>query len=409
MALPCEYGDAAYRRDPYAFFGKVHDGDGVYKVPSRNDYLVTRHADLVYVAEHPELFSNEMPSMTEFEFEGMAQPMLRAVPKYDPPLHTSIRDVAARGFTAEYLRSYEPLVRSVIDDLIDNFAGRGSCEFVSEFAYPLPMRVICRLLGFPIERYHDYRRWSDALAVMQDGYFIDMTEDEIYDVKHSVVELQGFLDDYIRERIANRGDDMVSAFISAQEEAGISLEQPQLMGIAQSLFSAGNETTAHMLGNLMNVLMTNPDELRAIEANPSNSRRLIEECLRADSPVHWLPRTCLRDTEISGVPIPAGARLLLMFGAANRDACVFEQPAKFDKSRPNLGEHLAFGYGAHFCLGAPLARREGRMALEALFARLRNITLDPSAPAPKFVESVVFRHLERLDLTFDVREGSARP
>jgi cytochrome P450 len=388
--------------DPYPFYQQIQQGSGVYKVPGRADYLVTCYEDVVFVAKHPELFSSRLAE-SGFEVDGRQCPYVRPVPRYDNPEHGPIRALTGRAFTASRLLAYEPIIHSIVNGLIDKFVGNGAVEFISEFSQPLPMTVICTALGFPLERMEDYRRWTSDYTVVQSGYYPSMTDLQIRAVKRSVMELQEFLGAQIADRTNAPTMDVLSEVIHSQADFGVNLSHLELMGIALSLLIAGNETTTHMLGNLMHRLVTNPSEMQAAVEHPEQSRKIIEESLRIDSPAQWLQRTCVRDHEIGSVTIPAGARVLLAFGAANRDEDLFPDAATFSSNRNNLNRQLAFGSGAHFCLGAPLARLEGKLAFAALLTRLPNLRLDPNAPEPTSAPSIAVRSLEALHLCFDAR------
>jgi len=401
MTTAFEFGSVEYCLDPYPFYEELARGSGVFKVPGREDYLVTRYEDVVFAAKHPEMFSNSMPGTTGVEVDGKRCPYVRPVPRYDEPEHGPLRTLAGKAFTASRLRAYEPMIQGIVDGLIDKFAGRGSVEFITEFSQPLPMMVICTALGFPLERIDDYRRWSDDYTIAQSGYYPGMTDDQIVEVKRSVMELHEFLSDEIEARTANPTTDVLSEVIDSQEELGVDLSRLELMGIGLSLLIAGNETTTHMLGNLMHRLVTNPSELQRAVENPERTRKIVEESLRIDTPAQWMPRTCVQDREVAGVTIPAGARVMLIFGAANRDQEIFPDAATFNSQRDNLNRQLAFGSGPHFCLGAPLARLEGKLAFTALLTRLPNLRLDPNAPEPRRFPSLVVRGMEELNLLFD--------
>jgi cytochrome P450 len=396
------FGSEDYCLDPYPFYEQIHQGSRVYKVPGREDYLITHYEDVVFVAKHPELFSSRLRE-DGFEVDGRQCAYVRPVPKYDNPEHGPIRALAGRAFTASRLRAYEPIIQSIVNALIDEFVGKGTVEFITEFSQPLPMTVICTALGFPLERIDDYRRWSSDYTVVQSGYYPSMTDLQIVEVKRSVMELQEFLGDQIAARTNEPTSDVLSEVIHSQADSGVNLSRLELMGIALSLLIAGNETTTHMLGNLMHRLVTNPSQMQAAVECPEQPRKFIEESLRIDTPAQWFPRTCVRDREIGGVTIPAGARVLLAFGAANRDQDVFPDAATFSSNRDNLNRQLAFGSGPHFCLGAPLARLEGKLAFTALLTRLPNLRLDPNAPEPTYAASIAVRSLAALHLCFDAR------
>jgi cytochrome P450 len=272
---------------------------------------------------------------------------------------------------------------------------------VSAFSEPLPMMVISHILGFPIDAIKKYKKLSDAVTVVQTGYQLLDAEEDMDEVHRTFGELMTFLNDQVSDRRARPRDDTLSLVVNPPPDSGLPrLNQVQLVGVAQALLSAGNETTTLMLGNLMYRLVTNVQERERLIANRSGVRKFIEECLRMDSPAQWLPRTCLVDHEVAGITIPAGARVLLMWSAANRDGEMYPEPAEFNSQRDSLNRHVGFGHGEHLCLGAPLARLEGRLAVDAILTRLKDPRLD-GPDAARRLPSVALGGFKELRIRFD--------
>jgi cytochrome P450 len=401
MREPYHFGSREYCLNPYPFLEECRSGTGIYKLPGEDGYLLTRYDDVVGAARCPEVFSSFMPSTDGIDVDGQHYPYIRTVPKYDAPDHGPIRALAMQAFTPARTASYEPLIQRHIDTLITQFESSGSVEFVSEYAVPLPMIVISQILGLPLDGIRKYKEWTGALAFLQSGYTdLDGHVGEAENSR-SFGEVFTFLSDQVADRRANPGEDALSLVVNPPEGSDLPrLGHVELVGVAASLLTAGNETTTLMLENLMYRLATDADRKAALLADRSGVRNFVEECLRMDSPLQFLPRTCMVDHRVSGVVIPAGARVLLMWGAANRDSQRFDASAEFNGKRGSLNRHIAFGNGAHFCIGAPLARLEGRLTMDSVLTRLRNPRLDGPDAARRIVSAVSCGFTE-LHLKFD--------
>lgn len=402
-----QFGSREYCLDPYPFFEETQSGSGVYKLPGRNDYLLTRYEDVVGAAKCPQVFSSYMPASDGINVDGKHFPYIRTVPKYDAPEHGPIRALAMQAFTPSRIASYETLIRNHIERLITGFESAGVVEFVADFALPLPMIIISQLLGFPLDGIKKYKQWTGALAFLQSGYDDLDAKEHLDELGHTYGEAFTFLSDQISDRRENPSEDALSLIVNPPSDSDLPrLNQVELVGVAASLLTAGNETTTLMLENLMYRLATNVQERVRLIADRSGVRNLVEECLRMDSPLQFLPRTCTVDHKVAGVTIPAGAKVLLMWGAANRDSQKFQAPSEFNPRRGSLNRQVAFGHGAHFCLGAPLARLEGRLTVEAVLTRLWNPRLDGPDAARRAV-SAVGCGFKELHLKFDPSQPAA--
>ena len=393
---------------PYEFYRILHAQRPVHRLPGSQTYLVTRYEEVAFAARHPELFSSKIkvgkgegldpnPYLQALAEEG--NPVYPGINEIDPPAHTAYRRLAFASFTPGRLRAYETMIEEIVDMLIDGFAERGEVEFVREFANPLPMYVICDLLGFPRERLDDFKRWSDHFSEINVPMVLP---ERVPMLQQSTREFVSYMRGEIKGREERPTGDILSAIVNHPDRASLGFDVDELVSFGRILLIAGNETTAHMLSTSMLLLMQNPQVLAQVRTDESLTRRLFEEALRIESPVQWLQRICLVDTELGGVSIPKGSRVFMMWGAANRDETVFPDAGSFNLMRANLKDHMAFGFGIHFCLGAPLARMEGRIALRRLLARMENIRLAPGrndfmhAPFPP-----LFRGLNHLHLDFD--------
>lgn len=378
--LSADYRSPEVVSCPYPFYSALVERAPVHKVPGRNEYLISGHAEVAYAARHPELFSSLRPWLkpthekaAEAAARGYERPP--TVVDNDDPDHAGYRSAMFRPITPARLRDYEPLIQGIVDSLIDSFAARGEADFVSEFAELLPRRVIMALLDLPAEDRPQLKRWADEWNELLTRRCTPKREVELWD---SAAQFEAHLAKLIDERRLRPGNDVVSELI-ASTAAGPPIDTPHLIGILKQYLLAGALTTTMMLSHSLLFLLSDEELMGRVRADHDLIPKLLEESLRLESPSQYGQRICARDIELGGVPIPAGAIVLLVWGASNRDPAEFPEPAAFDLERPNGRTHFAFGYGVHSCLGAPLARIEGRISFETLLSRFDPIWLTTSA------------------------------
>jgi cytochrome P450 len=286
----------------------------------------------------------------------------------DPPDHTRLRGLIAKAFTPKRVQQFSERVEEIVDDLLSPALGRGGFELMHDFAYPLPARVICELLGVPAGDHDLFIHHAPALAVGLDPSPM-RTAASVKRANEATVALSRYLDTLVERRRNDPADDLLSALITTEED-GTSLSHDELIATVLLLILAGHETTANVLGNSMLRLLKNRpalDDLAALDE--TGAKVAVEELLRLDGPVHMAERITLEPVQIGGIDLPAGRILVLLIASANRDPAVFAEPERLRFGRsPN--PHLAFGGGAHFCIGAALARLELRIALQALARQL---------------------------------------
>jgi cytochrome P450 len=289
-------------------------------------------------------------------------------------------------------------VGPLADELIDRFVDDGTVEFMSRFADPLPSIAICRFLGIPEERSAEVMGWSDATTVMMDPNLPLETRREL---ARGQADFYAFCEEFIEERRQRPKDDLMSRLIEARIEGEAALTVPELISTFSHFLLGGNLTTRRLLGSMMLRLIEHPNQLEAVKADIGLAARAVEESLRHVTSVKCLGRTTLEEVEVGGATIPAGEDLLVMWASANHDETRFERPEEFNIFRKDVHRHVAFSKFAHFCIGAPFARLEARVALEQLLTRLPNIRRaddEPLAWAPL----VNHQGLERLQLAWDV-------
>jgi cytochrome P450 len=387
---------------PYPFFDRVRASEPVRYDVESGVYQLFDHEDIMFVLRHGEIFPHTgRDTGGGISYEGV--PMISAT---GPPEHTAMRRLAFGPFKPGRLNSYEPMIENFVTQLIDGFIDRGEIEFVSEFAIPLPALVTCRLMGFP-ESGPDFdfivdrmsMKSSDKPGVSDQG--LGLGEDGHRRRRRDGIH--EYMHDALVERHAQPGDDILSELVQAQVARDGELNLPYLVTICTELLSGGVVTTAQMMVNALLLVLEHPEQLARVRADHSLIPWMFEETLRVESPVQSLTRVCVADCELSGVKIPAGSTVLMVFGSANRDPQRFPHPDRFDIDRPRdqLKVHFGFGYGRHFCLGAPLARREGDLAFQQLFTRMGEIRLADGKNDFKHIASTHFRALRSLHLTFE--------
>ncbi len=409
------------RECPFPYFKAIRQEAPVYFMPELGAWYVSRYEDLRYVKKHPELFSN---NIHEFgASRGRARDIAESyrsehgwarvstLQRTDPPVHSKYRKLINHAFTVKRIRAMTPYVETVVNDLFDAFIDRGECDFVRDFAIPLPCTVIADQLGVPRERIWQLKTWSDAMLAPGGG-FVD--QKEAIECGKLVVQAQRFFASVIEDRRREPRDDIISDLAHAQmvdercapgETRG--LDTYELMDLLDQLLTGGNETTTNAIGSALMLLLQRPGTMERMRDDAKLMRNFIEESLRFETPVIHLWRAVTQDTELGGVRLPKGANLALGYASANRDEAVFENGETFDIARPKAGAHLAFGSGPHHCPGAALARQEMFSTFTILLHRLKNIRLKDAQDAFEHVPSSFLRGLKRLDITFDVRNRSA--
>jgi len=362
-------------------------------------YTVSRFDEVSEVLRHPEIYSSEVMGGSQPEVmndEGDIAPTSGALIAHDPPEHTRQRNIVNRGFTPRRMAALEPQIRKNAEELFARFASRGSADLMSEFANPLPVSVIAELLGLDPARRDDFKRWSTALIVgsTRPG------EGGGYAANWKLFrEFRSYMTQVIEERRQNPGNDLISQLIDTGEGEGI-LDPEQVISFASLMLAAGSETTTNLIGNAMLALFRDKDLLTRVQQEPKLIPQLLEEALRYDAPVQLTMRLAMREHAVGGVTIPKGAIVAVLLASANRDETHFEDPDRFDIDRPTPN-HLAFGFGNHFCIGASLARLEGKIALEMILTRLGGLELTVSPDTVERHGSFLIRGPGSLPVRFD--------
>jgi cytochrome P450 len=386
--------DEAFRANPYPYYKPLIEGPPRLLNVFLPMALVARYADCVAVLRDHEHFSS-VPSPNRFIEERIAA--FGDAPRVvfsDPPVHTRLRRLVSRAFTPRRIRDLEPKIREFTNSLLDRIGNRGAMDVMADLANPLPVMVISHMLGVPPDHYPMFKRWSD-IVIESDNTPPGMP------LPQEVHDAFGALRDYFLAEIDKRrrspGDDLVSVLVAAHDGSDEALSAEELIAFVVLLLLAGNETTTNLIGNGMLALTRYPEELERLHSAPELMPSAIEEMLRYDGPVQSTVRHIRQDMEIAGTKVAAGTLIFVLLAAADRDPAKFKDPDRFDIARsPN--DHLAFGEGIHFCLGAPLARMEGEIAIGLLLERFKRIRpAMPEAPL-KYKGSYFLRGLASLPL-----------
>ena len=379
-----------YAAGPHPSFTWMREHAPVYWDAEGKVWGVALHEDVLEVSRQPEVFCSGQSSRPD-------SPPIPSMINLDDPAHRRRRGLVSRGFTPRRVGNHETKIRQICRELVDAIAPKGRCDFVAEVAAPLPMILIGDLLGVLPEDRLMLQRWSDDLIAATS---MTATPEAMAAATRAFIEYA----DYNRRVVANRrakpSDDLMSVLVEAVID-GEKLSDDDLLQEGLLILVGGNETTRHVLTGGCEALCRNPEQLRRLAADPSLIPTAVEEMLRWVTPIQNMNRTATRDTVLHGQQIRAGEKLLLLYPSANRDERVFADPFRFDSARdPN--PHLAFGFGAHFCLGASLARLELRLLFEELLPRLPDLQLVSDEPPPA-VPSNFIRGLLRLEVEFEPR------
>jgi cytochrome P450 len=349
------------RENPYPCYAELRRHAPVCQVPALGCWAVSRYEDVVSILKDPATFSSAslMTAMSDLN----AVPGVPFMVASDPPVHTRLRKLVNRAFTPRAVAEMGPRIREIARQLLKDMEQRNEFDLVSELATPLPVIVIAEMLGIEPERRGQFKQWSDDLTAVTSGAAVGAERDRI---TRSMAELTAYLRDAIEKRRAQPGADLITGLVKAEEE-NQALSADEILAMTLLLLVAGNETTTNLISNAVLALLENPAEMAKVRAHPKLALNAIEETLRYDSPVQMLFRRTTQKTEVAGVSIPADAFVMPLYGSANHDEHIFADPDRFDLNR-DASAHIAFGLGIHYCLGANLARLEGKIVLEELLS-----------------------------------------
>ncbi|HWO62461.1 MAG TPA: cytochrome P450 [Umezawaea sp.] len=392
-----------YLQDPHAVHERLREVGPVAELVLPRGlkvWVVTRHEEARIALSDPrfsknfaaagDLFAKHLqPGVPRREFDqSFASHMLNM----DPPDHTRVRKLVNKAFTARRMEALRPRIQEITDRLLDDMEGKSQVDLLDALAFPLPITVICELLDVPLDQRDDFRVWSGTLLT-------DSTQEQI---NQAAAAMYAFLSGLIKAKRENPGDDIFSALVHASEDDD-RLNEAELISMAFLLLVAGHETTVNLIGNGVLGLLRNPDQLALLRADRSLLSNAVEEFLRLDGPINMATfRYTADEAELGGVTIPADELVLVSLLSANRDPEKFPEPAKMDITR-TTGGHVAFGHGIHFCLGAPLARLEGAIAVGSLLDRFDLELAGEPGKALRWKDSTLLHGLERFPISLSAR------
>ncbi|HWZ05470.1 MAG TPA: cytochrome P450 [Bradyrhizobium sp.] len=384
-------------RDPYPHYERLRSTDPVHITP-HGMYLASRHAEVSLVLRDKR-FGKDFVERSKRRYgpKIMEEPIFRSMSHWmlqqDPPDHTRLRGLVVKAFTARHVEDMRPRIQEVVDQTLDRIADRGRMDLIEDYAFRLPVTIICDMLGIPEEHREAFYSGSRDGGRILDP--VPLTPSEIAQGNAGNLMAQMYFQQLFELRRRNPGDDLTTQLVQA-EENGSKLSNEELTANIILLFGAGHETTVNLIGNGLLALHRNPDQLALLKARPELIANAIEEFLRYDSSVQLTGRVALEDIEdLGGKKIPRGETVLCLLGSANRDPAVYpDQPDRLDITRQNV-RPLSFGGGIHFCLGAQLARIEAEVAITTLLRRLPDLKLDDAENA-EWRPTFVLRGLKRL-------------
>jgi cytochrome P450 PksS len=391
-----------FKKDAFLFYARLRAEEPVSRVvlpDGQSVWLLTRYEDVAAALKDPRLVKDKRTALTPDQaarqpwVPSMFRPLERNMLDVDAPDHTRLRALVHKAFTPRLVEEMRTRIQGLTEALLDAAEARGRMELIRDFALPIPTTIIAEMLGVPAEDRHKFHRWSRVIVASNPSGW------RMVRAIPSVVAFLRYIRKLVKSRRARPGEDLVSALVGA-EEAGEQLNEDELVSMIFLLLVAGHETTVHFIGNATRALLEQPSEKARLQNDPGLAPSAIEELLRHSGPLETATERYAReDLQISGVAIPRGALVYAVIASANRDERQFEKPDRLDLSRqPN--RHLAFGLGIHYCLGAPLARLEGQIAILALLRRFPDLRLAVPSEALRWRRSLVLRGLETLPVEF---------
>lgn len=382
-------GDTGAHADPFPWYRQVREEGRIVYVPTEADepplFVVNRHKEVLEALRDPVTFSNawkQEPATPvpvrvcqEAGRSDWSYPFEDTLTFTDPPKHTRLRKLLAPSFSTKRIAGWEQAIREVVHARIDGFATSGSADLSKEFAYRIPNAVLGRMIGADLEVSDRFVEWTEAFLRVRSNQLAE--QDALRDWR-LILELDRFAGSLIEDRRQNPADDLTTDMIQARTDDGEpALSTKEILASTMGYIGAGSESAAIMIVNTAYLLLTHPEQWDAVRSDRELIPAAVEEAMRLRGPVRCEARTVTVDAQLGGVPIPKGARVYLNFASANHDDEVFKDPEKFDVHRANVTEHIGFGKWTHFCIGASLARMEGRVSIEALIDRLDGLRLAP--------------------------------
>jgi len=391
-----------FKANPYPTYHRLRAEDPIHPSFFLGVWVLTRYADVKAVLRDPRFCSDQVPKrikdkshyleQQQRELNTLAKTSSKFIFFLEPPDHTRLRGLVSKAFSPGAVECMRPKIQEIVDQLIGKVRDKGVMDIISDFACPLPIIVIARMLGVPDEDCSKLHEWSNDLSRIFDPLSLEAYEH----LNRVAAEFTEYFRGLIAEREKRPKEDLISALIAAKEQ-GNKLSEEELVSTCIVLFGTGEESTVNLIGNGMLALLRHPDQMELLKREPAIIQSAVEELLRYDSPLQYTTRTATENVEIGGKTIRAGENVLIYLGAANRDPAEFTDPDKLDITRCE-SRHLAFADGIHHCLGASLARVEGQIAINTLVQQLPNLKLHTDKL--EWLEKIALRGLKALPVTF---------
>jgi len=408
-----------YLRNPYELMARAQRECPVFYYPPLDFWMITRYEDVVAVLTDWQTFSSRAYRAVAVPDELCAAipPEQQAIPadiiasnfvNIDPPAHTGERKKAQKTFTRKLIAESEGTVRRIANELIDGFIADGRCDLMQDFSYRLSLGVIVAMIGIPAETMPRFRDWiDDFFSLMAPAHAdsdgppdVTLPIGELEERYHRVAQASEFFTSFLAQRRREPAEDLATAMVQARNEDGTpAMTDTQIIAHLLEITAAGGDTTANLIGHMVRQFTREPDLLEEVRRDPALWEAAIEEGLRITGIASHQFRITTREVTVAGVTIPAGSKVAAHLPAANTDAERFPDPLRFDLHRANVDDHVAFGLGRHFCMGAPLARLESRSALEELYRRIPDIRADLDEPLD-FVPAVTLRGMRHLAVSW---------
>ncbi|QSJ20569.1 cytochrome P450 [Nostoc sp. UHCC 0702] len=392
-----------FRTNPYPIYHRLRFEEPVHKSFVGGDWVLTRYADVKAVLRSNRIRSHDQPELIKEKnqylqnrgrnLNTLAQISNKILFYMNPPDHHRLRSLVVKAFSPLVVERMRPRIHKIVDDLLEQVQNKGNMDIIADIAGPLPVIVIGKMLGIPIEAQEQLHQWSNVLSRILDS----LVSLEEYEILNRVIgEFQDYLRGLIIEREKNPQEDLISALIAAREQSD-KLTLEELLAICILLFATGEETTVNTIGNGMLALLHHPDQMEQLKKEPTIIQSAVEEILRYDSPVQLTARVAIDNIEIGNQTIQAGEKLILCLGAANRDPYQFPNPDQFNIHRYQ-DNHVAFGDGIHYCLGAALARVQAQIAINTLLQQFPDLQL--ASDKLEWRKNIALRGLKSLPVTF---------
>jgi cytochrome P450 len=403
---PVNIASPGFKANPFPFYARLRAEAPVYRMtlPTKEPaWLITRYDDVAMVLKDERFVKDTTNALTPGQaanqrwFRKVFKSLKRNMLNRDPPDHTRLKGLV-KAFSPKLIEQMHGRIETLTNDLLDAVLSRGRMDLVRDYALPLPATIIAEMLGVPVEDRHEFHRGTNAIISAASSTWAMLK------AMPSAWSLIRYIRKLVRKRRADPRDDLVSALAQA-EEAGDKLSEDELMAMVFLLLAAGHETTVNLIGNGALALLEHPEQMDRLRNDPALIKPAVEELLRYTSPVEMATERYAReDVTMAGVTIPRGEMVFAVIASANRDERQFADPDALDVARePN--KHLAFGLGPHFCLGAPLARLEGQIAINTLLRRVPDLRLSVAPDVPRWRLGLLLRGLESLPVTFGNHTG----